>query len=418
MTPDEKKAQEISKRLAALNKFKTPVKTVTKKIYTGEPGVKGDRGERGPVGPVGPKGRDGRDGRDGKDAVYTPPETPESLALKLNSAEGLIEAKAIKDLPAAFDPSSLKHGGKYQLELRDIKGARLDRASGGFDMNDQRWHGGGSSSGGGGGTGATGATGATGPTGTTGPTGAASTVTGPTGITGPTGPTGAGTTGATGPTGPTGTTGVTGATGPQGTAGTNATLTGATGPTGAAGPTGPTGSQGIQGTAGTNGVTGATGPTGTNGVTGPTGTTGATGPTGPSALTVPTVDGTAVGPTTSSFNAGYTTAVGDLVTLDSSATWQKTDANTQAIYQGLLGIALEVATSGNPVNVALAGSFVYASVAFPTFTIGSPIYMSETAGVVTQTAPTTTDAATRVVGFAVHADKMYFNPSADYVTHT
>lgn len=139
----------------------------------------------------------------------------------------------------------------------------------------------------------------------------------------------------------------------------------------------------------------------------------------PQKIAVPTTDGTASGPTTISFNAGYTTGLGDLVYLDSSATWQKTDANSSTTYSGILAIVLQASiTSGNPVWVALAGSFVYMSAAFPTFTIGGTVYMSETAGAVTQTAPTTTDAAIRVVGFAVHADKMYFCPSPDYITHT
>lgn len=135
-------------------------------------------------------------------------------------------------------------------------------------------------------------------------------------------------------------------------------------------------------------------------------------------ITVPTVDNTANGPKNADFNCGYTSsAIGDLVYLDSSSTWQKCDANTLALYNGKLGIALEVKASGAALTVALPGSYVYAATAFPTFTVGSPVYMSETPGVVTQTAPTTTDAATRVIGHAVHADKIYFNPSADYTTH-
>jgi hypothetical protein len=135
-------------------------------------------------------------------------------------------------------------------------------------------------------------------------------------------------------------------------------------------------------------------------------------------LTLPTVDGTATGNITNAFNCGYSSsAVGDLVYLDSSATWQKCDANTTTLYNGLLGIALEVKASAAALRVALPGSFVYAT-AFPTFTIGGPVYMSETAGAVTQTAPTTTDAATRVVGWGFHADKLYFFPSPDYITHT
>lgn len=136
-------------------------------------------------------------------------------------------------------------------------------------------------------------------------------------------------------------------------------------------------------------------------------------------LTVPTTDLKATGPTNGDFNSGYSSsAIGDLVYLDSSATWQKCDANTLLLYNGMLGIALEVKASGAALLVALPGSFIYSTTGFPTWTIGGPIYMSETAGAMTQTAPTTTDSATRVVGWGVHADKMYFNPSPDYYTHT
>jgi hypothetical protein len=133
---------------------------------------------------------------------------------------------------------------------------------------------------------------------------------------------------------------------------------------------------------------------------------------------VPSVDDTATGNTTSAYNCGYSSsAIGDLVYLDSSATWQKADYDTLANYSGLLAVALEVKASGAALKVALPGSIIYASAIFPTFTIGSPIYVGATAAV-TQTQPTATDRAIRVVGWAVHADKMYFNPSPDYITNT
>lgn len=135
--------------------------------------------------------------------------------------------------------------------------------------------------------------------------------------------------------------------------------------------------------------------------------------------TIPTVDGTATGDITNQFNSGYSsTAIGDLVYLDASATWQKADADASATtYSSLLGIALSVTASASPATVLLRG-FIYAATPFPTFTIGLPVYMSATAGAVTQTAPVTTDSATRLIGYAIHADKMWFCPSNDWITHT
>jgi hypothetical protein len=52
------------------------------------------------------------------------------------------------------------------------------------------------------------------------------------------------------------------------------------------------------------------------------------------------------------------------------------------------------------------------------WTPGAVLYLSETAGQITATQPTTTDAAIRVIGYAVTADVIYFAPSPDWITHT
>lgn len=134
-------------------------------------------------------------------------------------------------------------------------------------------------------------------------------------------------------------------------------------------------------------------------------------------LILPTSDVTAKGgPRTSAFNAGATITAMDLVILDSSALWQKTDANTASIYAGMIGMSLESKTSGQAMSVALPGTIIRNDAW--SWTPGATIYMSETAGAITATQPTTTDAAIRVIGYAVNADDIYFNPSPDYITHT
>jgi hypothetical protein len=134
-------------------------------------------------------------------------------------------------------------------------------------------------------------------------------------------------------------------------------------------------------------------------------------------LTLPTTDGHATGNVTNEFNSGYTSsAVGDLVYLDSSSTWQKCDKGTSAAtYSGLLGIALEVIASGNPLKVALPGSFVYAT-GFPALTVGSPVYMDDV-GAIIVAQPTEASHTIRIIGWAIHADKIYFFPSPDYIIH-
>lgn len=139
------------------------------------------------------------------------------------------------------------------------------------------------------------------------------------------------------------------------------------------------------------------------------------------ALAVPTSAG-ATGPVTSAFNSGYTsTAIGDLVYLDTSTTWQKADnATSAATKAGILAIALSVAASGAAPSVALSGSFIFAT-AWNLATVGAPVYMGTSAGI-TLTAPITTDSATRVIGWVVASGngttKIWFQPSPDYTTHT
>ena len=129
-------------------------------------------------------------------------------------------------------------------------------------------------------------------------------------------------------------------------------------------------------------------------------------------------DGTYYG-ITQTGTAGATLAFGNLCYFQASdSRWEKADANVSAGYDKKLGLCVQVAASdGDPTTVLLIGN-VRADAVFPTMTIGSPLYMSETAGEIVVAQPTTTDACIRVVGFANTADELYFDPSGDYVTHT
>jgi hypothetical protein len=61
---------------------------------------------------------------------------------------------------------------------------------------------------------------------------------------------------------------------------------------------------------------------------------------------------------------------------------------------------------------------VRADTAFPSFTINNPVYVSETAGDVTNTQPTTTDVVIRIVGAGITANDLFFNPDQTWITHT
>lgn len=126
--------------------------------------------------------------------------------------------------------------------------------------------------------------------------------------------------------------------------------------------------------------------------------------------------------TTIAATAGYAQTFGDLVYLDpTDSRWEKADANSASgadgDARGILGMVVVAGASDGSACTILLNGVIRADAAFPAFTINNPIYVSETAGAVTQTQPTTTDVVIRVVGSALTADEMYFNPDRIWFTH-
>ncbi len=120
--------------------------------------------------------------------------------------------------------------------------------------------------------------------------------------------------------------------------------------------------------------------------------------------------------------AGYTQAFGDLVYLDpTDSRWEACDANSAAgadgDSRGIIGMVVSAGTDGTACTILLHG-IIRADAKFATFTINNPIYVSETAGAITQTQPTTTDVVIRIIGAALTADEIFFNPDFMWITHT
>lgn len=130
---------------------------------------------------------------------------------------------------------------------------------------------------------------------------------------------------------------------------------------------------------------------------------------------LPSADHSAVGPATTVFNLGATITAMQLVYLGSSGKWLLTDADAAATTQGMLGIALIGGDDTDPTTAALKGSFVRDD--SWSWTPGAILYASTTPGAITATAPTGEDDAVRVVGFALTADVIYFDPSPDFITY-
>lgn len=120
--------------------------------------------------------------------------------------------------------------------------------------------------------------------------------------------------------------------------------------------------------------------------------------------------------------SGYTQAFGDVVYLDpTDSRWEACDANAASgadgDCRGSVGMVVVAGTDGNSCTILIRGK-IRADANFPAFTINNPIYISETAGDVTQTQPTTTDAVIRIIGWALTADEMMFAPDNMWITHT
>jgi hypothetical protein len=132
-------------------------------------------------------------------------------------------------------------------------------------------------------------------------------------------------------------------------------------------------------------------------------------------MEAPTNDQTASGLIVS-MTYGESISKGDLLYFNSDGKVYKADADGSSTYP-VMGLALANASSGSN-SVLLHG--VYKDVNRYNFTVGGVVYLSKTAGVEIQTISsfTTTDDVIQVVGVATHTNRIYFNPSPDYITHT
>lgn len=118
--------------------------------------------------------------------------------------------------------------------------------------------------------------------------------------------------------------------------------------------------------------------------------------------------------------AGATLVFGDVCYLAAAdSRWELTDADAAATSGPVkIGICvLAAAADGSPTMMLLFGK-IRADSVFPSFTISAPVFLSGTAGDVTNTAPSATDSVTRIVGYGNTADELFFCPDPTWITHT
>jgi len=118
--------------------------------------------------------------------------------------------------------------------------------------------------------------------------------------------------------------------------------------------------------------------------------------------------------------AGATLAVGDVCFLQTSdSKWELVDGildGTDLGFKLQLGICVLAADADAATEMLVYGKV--RSAAFPAFTVGAPVYLSDTAGDLIVTQPSTTNFAIRICGYAITAEDLFFNPSNDYIVHS
>lgn len=153
-------------------------------------------------------------------------------------------------------------------------------------------------------------------------------------------------------------------------------------------------------------------------------TLGGTAPTGTGALVrlvgavrqlnaVPGTDDTYEGSVIVGRNSASALTQWDAVYLTSSSTWAQADANGSGTYPAR---GLTIAThAGSGEAVSVVDDGVVRNDAWA-WTAGAPIYLSATAGGLTQTAPSTSGDKVQVIGYALSSDSMRVQPSSTYLT--
>lgn len=116
--------------------------------------------------------------------------------------------------------------------------------------------------------------------------------------------------------------------------------------------------------------------------------------------------------------AGAALAFGDLCYLQTSdSRWELVDADAEATCSNLLGMCVLAAAGDGSASTMLLVGKIRADSAFPTMTIGANMFASTTAGDIQTTAPSGAGDIIRVIGQALTADELFFNPSQNYYEH-
>lgn len=118
-----------------------------------------------------------------------------------------------------------------------------------------------------------------------------------------------------------------------------------------------------------------------------------------------------------SMTAGENLVFGDIVYFKSGGKCWKADATSGSAAYPALGMALATINADAAGNILLHGTA--RDDTWNWATVGAVLYLSKTAGAITNdySSHNSTGDVIQVLGIATNADRIYFNPSADFLTH-
>lgn len=129
----------------------------------------------------------------------------------------------------------------------------------------------------------------------------------------------------------------------------------------------------------------------------------------------PSVDDTYYGSIITGLNNSGGVTQWNTVYLNSSSQWVKADANGSGTYPAR-GVAVATATTGNAVTVLTYG--VFRDDGGTAWTPGGMLYLSGTAGAITQSAPSASGDNVQQIGYALAAHIVFVDFCSTYITLT
>ncbi|MFH1478116.1 MAG: hypothetical protein ABIH24_11600 [Verrucomicrobiota bacterium] len=103
---------------------------------------------------------------------------------------------------------------------------------------------------------------------------------------------------------------------------------------------------------------------------------------------------------------------GNLYYMNGASAWVAANASTNDTAQGLIGLALVSESEPYANGLLLNGQFTKTDHGH---TVGAPIYLAATAGGMTNIPPSGTNQIVRIVGYAIDANTIMFNPDRTYI---